>query len=204
MADGDEFEIQESPHNFEIDVRRVVLINHEIVLEGITRAEKEEVEKFDTTDDGQRDLVAWIERQHDEFRRAANNLALVGLITRLHHWLCYLANLLRPKRTFDNSLAKEFRFLSQRFANSPVELSFFERLVDVRDSIIHADSKASWTFRGDARHVDPKYVEGDEVNFTEEHLKEAFDKALSVVEYFEHHAEESHLKKHGPQIKFGS
>lgn len=204
MAEGNEFEIQEIPHNFEIDVRRVVLINHEIVLEGITRAENEAVEQFDTTDDGQRDLVTWIERQHDEFRRAANNLALVGLITRLHHWLCYLANLIRPIRTFDNSLAHEFRFLSNHFANPPVELFFFDRLVGVRDSIIHADSKASWTFRGDARHVDPKYVEGDEVSFTEEHLKEVFDKALSVVEYFEHHAEETHQKMNGPQIKFGS
>jgi len=109
----DEFEVYEEPHEFEIDVRRTVLINHELLLEGISRAESEEVEKFDLTNEDQRAVVTWIESKHDEFRQAANNLALVGLITRFHHWLTHLANRIRDEKdkSFDRSVAQELKFL---------------------------------------------------------------------------------------------
>jgi uncharacterized protein YjbI with pentapeptide repeats len=176
-----------------------------LVLESIDRAEAEEVAKLDLTDENQRGVATWIERQHDEFRRAANNLALVGLVTRFHHWLTFLANRIRDDKhkSFDRSIAKELRFLNSKFKNAPVEEAVFEKLVDVRDSIIHANSQASWKFRGTPRQIDPKFSRLDEVNFTGADLREAFQNALLAVGWYEHQVEQWVEAKYGPQVLLG-
>ena len=200
-----EFEAQEIPHEFEIDVRRVVLINHELVLQGIDRAETEEVEKFDLTNEDQGAVVSWIESKHDEFRQAANNLALVGLITRFHHWLTHLANRIRDDKdeSFDRSIAQELGFLNSKFKGTPIKPSVFKGLVDVRDSIIHADSKASWKHDGRHRQIDPKFTHLDEVRFTEADLHEAFRNALLAVTWYEHQVEQWELAERPPKVYVG-
>jgi hypothetical protein len=193
-------------HEFEVDVRKVVLINHELTLEGITRAEAEEVEKLDLTDEGERSVASWIEGQHDEYRRAATNLALVGLVTRFHHWLAHLANRIRGKanQTFDRSVSQELHFLNSHLANSPHQPSDFKKWIDVLDSAIHADSKASWTYDGKPRTIEPRFViSGDELNFTEDDLKEAFENMLQAIGWYDHHVEKWVVAKHGPQIFMG-
>jgi hypothetical protein len=64
-----------NPRSLEVDVRTVVLVNHELVLEGISPVEAEEIGKLDLTEEAQRGYAAWIGGQHDAFRKAANNLA---------------------------------------------------------------------------------------------------------------------------------
>lgn len=166
---------------FEIDVRKVVLVNHELTLEAITKAEDEAVDGFDLTDEGQRQTADYVGRQHDEFRRAATNLALVGLVARFHHWLTYLANRIRGKNNqiFHKNVVQEISFLNSQLKNSPHKPEHFEKWADVRDSVIHADSKASWTFNGETRTVDERFTLGEELNFTEDDLKEAFDHTLA-------------------------
>jgi hypothetical protein len=199
--DEPEFEEYETPHEFEIDVRRTVLINHELLLEGITRAEAEELTKLDDlTEENRRGIATWIESKHDEFRRAANNLALVGLVTRFHHWLTYLANLVREDgdKSFHQSVIQELTFLDSQFKNAPIKQSDFKRLVDVRDSIIHANSKASWKHGVRTRQIDPKFTHLGEVNFTEADLNEAFKNALSAVGWYEHQVELWQRARLGP------
>jgi hypothetical protein len=200
-----EFEEHEVPHEFEIDVRRVVLINHELLLQGIDRAEDEEVEKFDMSKEDERSLVGWIGRQHDEFRIAANNLALVGLITRFNHWLTHLANRIRDDKdkSFDRSIAKELKFLNGEFKGTPIKPTVFKELVDVRDSIIHADSKASWTYNGDPRQVAPRFTHLGEVRFTEADLHEAFQNALLAVTWYEHQVEQWESAERPPKVYVG-
>jgi hypothetical protein len=196
----------ESPHEFEIDVRKVVLINHELTLEAITRAEDETVARFDLTDEGQRSTADYVCRQHDEFRKAATNLALVGLVTRFHHWLTYLANRIRGKanQTFDKSVAQEMYFLNSHLKNSPHRPSDFKKWIDVRDSVIHADSKASWTHDGKSRTIESGFViNGDELNFTGADLKEAFSYMLQAIGWYDHHVEKWVVAKHGPQVFMG-
>jgi hypothetical protein len=200
-----EFEEYEVPHEFEIDVRRVVLINHELVLQGVDRAEDEELAKFDMSKEDERSVAAWIGHQHDEFRKAANNLALVGLVTRFHHWLTFLANRIRDDKdkSFDRSIAQELGFLNSKFKGAPVKQSVFKVLVDVRDSIIHADSKASWKYQGRSRQIDPKFNHLGEVRFTEADLHEAFQNTLSAVGWYEHQVEQWVEAKYRSQVIFG-
>ncbi len=200
-----EFEEYEAPHEFETDVQTVVLINHKLVLEGIDRAEAEEVAKLDVTNENQRGVVTWIKGQHDELRRAANNLALVGLVTRFHHWLTYLANRRRDDKDqkFDRSVVKELRFLNSKFKNAPIKPSVFKKLVAVRDSIIHANSRASWKHNGRSRQVDPKFTHLDEVRFTEADLHEAFQNMLWAVGWYDCQVEQWFVSTHGPQVLFG-
>lgn len=202
----DSYPEQPYVHEFETDVRKVVLIHHELALEGITRAEAEEVARLDLTDEGQRSVATWIESQHDGYRRAAINLALVGLVARFHHWLTHLANRIRDKanQTFEGSVAQEMYFLNSQLKDSPHRHSDFKKWVDVRDSVIHADSKASWTFDGKPRCVEPRFViSGDELNLTEDDLKEAFDNMLQAIGWYDHHVEKWVVAKYGPQIFIG-
>ena len=93
----------EEPHEFKTDVQNVVLINLELVLERIAQAHKVEVTEFEPPDNGidQQPYLDWIGSKYDGLRRAAINLALVGVVTRFHHWVIYLANRLRSNKTFD-------------------------------------------------------------------------------------------------------
>ena len=203
--DEPKFEEYEAPHEFEADVQNVVLINHKLVLEGIDRAEAQEVAKLDLTNENQRGVATWIERQHDEFRKAANNLALVGLVARFHHWLIHLANRLRDdkNRTFDRNVVQELGFLDSMFRDAPKRQPVFAKLVDVRDSIIHADSKESWAYNGHPRQIDPRFVHLGEVNFTETNIKEAFEHMLLVIVWYEDKVEKWERAKYGPPVRSG-
>lgn len=83
-------------------------------------------------------------------------------------------------------LILELKFLNQKYPQVTNEIEFFEKLVMVRDSTIHADSKAEWIFGGKQRIVASKYRKGDRVEFTEAHLAEAIQKAVSTIGSYEH------------------
>jgi hypothetical protein len=126
-------------------------------------------------------------------------------VTRFHHWLTYLANRLRADkdRTFDNGVTQEIAFLNLEFKNSPYKHSDFKKWIDVRDSIIHADSKASWKHQGKPRNIDPRFAHLGELNFTKADLKEAFQHTLSAIGWYTDQVDQWVEKTKGPQIIFG-
>jgi hypothetical protein len=115
-------------------------------------------------------------------------LAVVGLVTRLQHWISRYAREVPSKRKSDKpSLKKDLHFLNQHLGMGPVLPTFFEELVDVRDSVIHADSKAEWEFPvGKPRRVAQCYKDsygGIKVN--DEQVKEAFASSIKQVAWYD-------------------
>src|SRR5271156_2174114 len=159
----DEFEGYEAPHGFGVDIHTVVLTNLKLVLAGIDQLETKETTDYvkQTHDDeeNQQSFISWIQGQHDLLRTAAVHLALVGLVTRYHHWLITIANCLRAgkDKTFDKSAIQEMHFLNDHFKPSPHQPKDFTKWVTARDSIIHADSKAAWEFEGKTRHIESQF-----------------------------------------------
>jgi len=174
------------PHMFDSDVRATVLVNHDLVLQAIAKSEEDELSKLDFTDESQRSIEDFIQREHDEFRRAANNLALVGLVTRFHHWLGRLSDAVEGRRSLNRKIKDMLTDLKNRFPNSQLAPnSYFKALEDVRDSIVHADSEPEWMNGKEVRKVNDEYVDEYKVNFSAEKLKDAFDKMLALVEYYD-------------------
>ncbi len=108
-----------------------------------------------------RSILSYHSNFYEELRKAHRNLALVGIVTRLQHWINNLA-----RQTFPNekpqTLLRQLRLLNGKLGQGPVKLEFFEELVTVRDSIIHADSAAEWEYPpGKPRQVADRYAYGD-------------------------------------------
>jgi hypothetical protein len=175
------------PHPFEEELGWLVRTNHRLVLESISRIERDEI-AF-----GNLDLTE-IHTYSDELRRAANNLALIGLVTRLHHWVSVFVEEL-PRQSAKEKSAREIGLVTnlttlnaalERTESSPIPIDFFEDLVTVRDAIIHADSKIEWTYRH-KRCVSERYANTTlgEVEFTEAHLQEAIEKSVSQVKWYD-------------------
>jgi len=180
----DDYEFAEGPepaHEFEQELRGLVIINYEFALKGIAKSEDDSISPED--DAG---FVSLIVNEHEDLRTAARNLALVGLVTRFQHWIIYLANLCRTEQMHGRSLMKELKDLHDKFPEVTNELEFFEELVNVRDSIVHADSRADWMHQYE-RHVAPKYRLGDRVEFTEAHLTQAIQKAIYTIGWYENY-----------------
>lgn len=177
------------PHPFEEELGWFVRTNHRLLLENISRIEREEIA-----------LRTWDEREiraeSDELRRAASGLALVGLVTRLHHWVSVFVEELPKQSAKDESvrgvplLVKNLTRLNaalERTESSPIPIDFFKNLVAVRDAIIHADAKTEWTYRGEKRKVSERYANtaSGEVDFTETHLQEAIENSVRQVKWYD-------------------
>ena len=97
MADLDELnfsndEIVEVAHEFAVDLNCVVVANHRFALEGITRAEDEDIENWREAlalqdSEVASSVICHVRNGYNELRKAANRLAWVGLVTRLQHWI---------------------------------------------------------------------------------------------------------------------
>jgi hypothetical protein len=160
-------------HPFDEELDCLVRSNHALVWNSIARIEAEPEERDPD--------------YANELRRAANNQALVTLITRLHHWVCLLIEeFIKKKSVREKGLVSNMNFLNSRTGPGPVPVDFFQELVTVRDSIIHADSQTSWTFKDEMRQVAEKYsnAETGEVEFTRSDLEEAIDKAVKQVRWY--------------------
>ena len=144
------------PYEFKIDINTLVTVNHKITLEGISLSEQEEIATFHSDDeDERRSHRREQENFSEDLRRAANHLALVGLITRFQHWINKFVQEL-PSATKANhlSVARGIDVLNKALGVGPVSEKEFSELVDVRDSIIHQNSTTKeWEFRGDKRRV---------------------------------------------------
>jgi hypothetical protein len=169
------------PHPFEEELEYLVSAGHRLVMERVSRSEEEGIAKAENED------LPELQAYFEEVRKAANNLALVGLVTRLHHWLSLFVEELTNESARDKSLMKNLRGLNHRIGEGPIPDDFFRDLVTVRDSIIHADNKVKWEFAGDTRQVADRYANLSlgEIEFTTDHLKEAIAKSIEQVKWYD-------------------
>ena len=135
---------------------------------------------------------------YEELRKAQRNLALVGIVTRLQHWINRLS-----RQTFPNGksqgLPKQLQLLNGKLGAGPVKVDFFEELVTARDSIIHADSLVEWEYQGKKRRVADRYIYGEladrdlgepglntlEINLADDHLVEAVENSIEMVKWYD-------------------
>jgi len=193
MTDLDALELDDAPfeipHEFELDLNCVVVANHRLTMEGIDRSEDEGLDEIDVEDfETQNSITNHLHNFYDDLRRAARRLALVELVTRLQHWIRRLVKelKLKPDKVYESQLANLFDALNKALGIGPVPIAFFADLVRVRDSVIHADSKAEWEHNGQARRVADEYrnAYGD-VELTEEQLQDAIHKAVQQVKWYD-------------------
>ena len=151
----------ELPHPFIEEVEWLVSQNHELVLENIERLEKAEFSRLYSEMPNAPELdseLAYAASMADDLGNAANQLALVSLVTRLQHSI----NVFVKDVGGDNEntgLVPNLRILNRRrLGESPIAVTFFADLVSVRDSVVHADSMAEWTYNGKTRRVPERYA----------------------------------------------
>ena len=205
---ADEFEDYDERHQFEMDVEALVFTSLTLTLEGIDRVEKQEIDGYvrhtDNDAKSQKLFISLRRAEYKKLRTAAVHLAMVGLVTRFHHWLVTIANSVRKEedRTFDNNVKYEMEFLNRYFKCSTHKPGDFKKWVDVRDSIIHADSRAVWKQGKKTRHVQKRFREKTELCFKESDLREAFKQMLDAVGWHYSRYEDWYVAKHGTGIVF--
>jgi hypothetical protein len=180
----------EIPHQFEIELNSTVVVNHKLIVDAIDRDEDAELEKLSFEDDEwARSIGSQIQNSYDDFRRAANNQAAVALVTRVQHWIARFAKRVpvAPKSKSKGSLlVSDLGHLNVFLGEGPVPVSFFAELVNVRDSVIHGDSKAEWDFEGKRRYVAAEYASVYlETEISNEQLSVAIAKAIEQVTWYD-------------------
>jgi hypothetical protein len=175
-------DVVEVAHPFEVEINVLVKLNHQLTLEGIAKQEEDEIaETEESLELEDRDLVdsqiRWQQNFYAELRKAANHLAVVGLVTRFQHWIENFVKQSRasPSRAHKCKLRNQLEALNKSLGVGPVRVAFFEDLVNARDSVIHGDSKAKWEFNG-TREVAAHYRSGSGLEITEVQLSEAIEK----------------------------
>ena len=168
---------------FEIEFRSLIVTNHELSIEGINRAEKEMVES--TLDP---DEASYERTYFTDLRTAANNLAIVAVVTRLDHWVASLCKRLKlredkPKKT-ESRIIKRMEVLNEKLGDGPLVLSIFEALVTARDSVIHGDSRTNWEFNSETRWVDEKYWNGENLVVSEEQVRDAVGDTIKQLTWY--------------------
>jgi hypothetical protein len=199
-------ELIEIPHEFEVDLNCLVLANLRITIEGIGRAEDEDLcdiaKSFPPEErDAEAAASSSVSHFYDELRLAALSLAIVALVTRLQHWIGRFTKENKPvsaprksnvkgaksTQTSNSQLVNQLRALDESLGPGPVPITFFQALVDIRDSVIHHNSEARWEYRGEERAVDSRYWNPafDRLELTEDLLREAVDNATEQVKWYE-------------------
>jgi hypothetical protein len=157
-------EPQEIAHDFEIDLHMLVTANHEFTIAAIDREEDEELSKIDGEFHLESHEVIYsikgqLQNTYDDFRRAARLLALVGLVTRLQHWISRFAQRrkltsVKQSKPREPKLVTQLNALNRDLGDGPVSVDFFEKIVTLRDAVIHGDSQMEWggtTQRGNSK-----------------------------------------------------
>jgi hypothetical protein len=126
-------EFIEEAHEFEVDLNCTVVLNHRLTLDGIDHSEEEGFLKV-------RDMFAGRDNEalssemrhvthfHDDLRRVANNLAVVGLVTRLQHWIIKLVRQLHD----ESKLPKPKKPKSRKPVSKKPELAIKLELLNER------------------------------------------------------------------------
>jgi hypothetical protein len=132
----------ELPHPFVEEAEWLVQKNHSLVLESIAHLEKDEISRLckemaDAPELGSE--IAYAESIADDLRNAANQLALVSLVTRLQHWVNVFVKDL-ANTNGGTGLIPNLRTLNNRLGESVVKVDFFADLVTVRDSLLQVQN----------------------------------------------------------------
>jgi hypothetical protein len=193
IMSGYEDEIVRVSHMFEIELSILVTVNYQLTIEGIDKMEREEIaetrKSLELEDpDLVESQVRWQQTFfYDGMRKAATHLAIVGLVTRLQHWIERFVRLKQLQLTKKKKLVAHIEALNSALGEGPVPITFFEDLVMARDSIIHGDSKAQWpdSRTGTRRVVAKHYQNGGDLEVTENQLKDAIEKAEEQVKWYD-------------------
>jgi hypothetical protein len=189
MDDSNEVDFDDQPlelaHPFMVDLNNIVLANHHFALIELDRTEQEESEQVaDVDHEVYLERLSQCRWAFDGYRQAANQLALVGIVTRLKHRIRDLAE--KQRNSVEKSLRKQLSFLNGKLGDGPVPLEYFDDLINVRDSIVHADSNAEWQHDQRSRKVAPRYRNAyGKVEFSEAQLSEAVAKAVAQVTWYD-------------------
>jgi hypothetical protein len=186
-------EPQEIAHEFEIDLYNAVTPNHNAMLEGIDR--EEDSEMLDIQDGFRHEghetvssMLGYLQNGYDERRQKSRLSAVVIVVTRLDHWISRFAGNLKvkPTRGNKNGLANLIEALNNALSDGPVPVKFFEDLAELRHSVVHADSRTEWDFKGQRRRVADCYRNAcGDVELSEEQLKEAIQKTIEQVKWYD-------------------
>jgi hypothetical protein len=184
-------EPQEIAHDFEIDLHMLVTANHEFAIAAINRDEDEELAKINNEFHLESHEVIYsiqgqLQNTYDDFRRAARLLALVGLVTRLQHWISRFAiqrklTSAKQSKPREPKLVTQLNALNKDLGDGPVSVEFFEKIVTLRDSVIHGDSQMEWG----GRTVADEYRSVQGADLSEEQLQEAIQKAIAQVKHYD-------------------
>jgi hypothetical protein len=193
MSESETMEIVHLPHEFENEVWCLVTDNYSITMHGIDQQEKALIDHMRSElaqedDEVIRSQVSSTQFFFDRLRRAATHQALVALVTRLDHWTRKLVRRLSVKPDRDSQpVVRDIEALNKRLGLAPTDVGFFRELVNVRDSIIHADSQPEWEFpKGNTRSVATKYLDSaGELDFNRQHLAEAVEKTTAQVKWYD-------------------
>jgi hypothetical protein len=181
--------VSEVPHPFIEEAGFLVHLNHSLLLESIGHLEQKEMSRLrQQTEDGPElhSELAFASSMADDLRTAANELALVSLVTRLQHSIrAFVEDI--SEATGETGLVKNLKMLNTKLGPGPENIEFFAGLVAVRDSVIHADSHAEWSYNGKTRRVPSRYVDENsgEIRFTEGQLREAVDLSIKQIEWYD-------------------
>ena len=183
--------VVEVSHTFEVELNILITVNHKLTIEGIAKLEEQEIrhtwEIFDDLETAS-SHVAWERQVYDDMRAAARHLAVVGLVTRLQHWIekFVRSKKLTPKKSKEPTLCKHVTALNDFLGlEPPISVEFFRELVTVRDSVVHANSQVEWSFDGKARKVADCYQSSGTLAVTEDQLKDALQNAVELIAWYD-------------------
>lgn len=181
----------ETRHPFEEEVEWFLETNHRLLLESITNTQqKEEAALWENKSAEEPALVhADILDSRDfanSLRDAATSLTLVGLVTRLQHWISIFAEELTKENAKDRGLVRNLKTLNERTGSGLVPIEFFQGLSTVRNSIVHADSQVEWSYQGKQQRVHEQYINASgELDFKETDLHEAMKNSIAQVKWYD-------------------
>ena len=191
--------VTELPHPFVEEAEWLVVKNHELVMDSIARLEKAEFSRLYKEMPNAPELdseLAYTTSMADNLRNAANQLALVSLVTRLQHSINVFVKDVGG-RNGAPGLVPNLKLLNRRLGESPIAVTFFADLVSVRDSVIHADSMIEWIHNDEMRRVPERYANTvtGEVNFGESDLREAVEVSIRQVKWYDERLDGSETPK---------
>ena len=91
----------------------------------------------------------------------------------------------KRSKAHKSALVRGLEALNEFFDTGPVPVAFFEKIVTLRDSVIHGDSQAEWKHNGKLRVVAYEYRSTMGADLSEEQLQEAIQKAIQQVKWYD-------------------
>lgn len=191
-------EIQKAHLDFTADLDLMAMRNLRLVLGAIeeTREHNAHVYRSSLGLAEQQDMLALMIKADgaacDMYCANARLLAAVALVTRFQHWVGKMAkaakiSAARKMKSDPSLLILQLEALNKTFGAAPVPIQFFDELEEVRNSVIHADSKAEWESQpGRWRKVANRYRNArGETELNDAQLAEAMNKMVEQIRWYE-------------------